>query len=151
MSPRHENGVLEIRPAQPEDATSIAVLATQLGYPSSTEEVKRRLALIPRGGDHAVLVAVLDGYVMGWLHVFVCHLVESDTRAEIGGLVVNENHRGRGIGRKLMTLAEEWARAKDCNQVSLRSNIIRGDAHRFYEKLGYARIKTQHAFCKILQ
>jgi GNAT superfamily N-acetyltransferase len=71
-------------------------------------------------------------------------------QAEIGGLVVGESHRGQGVGQLLMQQAEEWARARGCRAVYLRTNVIRTDAHRFYERLGYTRIKTQHAFRKNL-
>jgi hypothetical protein len=33
---------------------------------------------------------------------------------------------------------------------SLRSNILRTDAHKFYEQLGYERVKTQHTYRKSL-
>jgi hypothetical protein len=35
--------------------------------------------------------------------------------------------------------------------VSLRSNIVRPESHAFYEKIGYARFKTQHAYRKRLR
>ncbi|MFB3920620.1 MAG: GNAT family N-acetyltransferase [Terriglobia bacterium] len=87
---------------------------------------------------------------VGWVHVFVCHLVESDAFTEIGGLVVDEKWRGAGIGRLLVEQAEAWARAKGCTSIRLRSNIIRQEAHQFYSKLGYRIVKTQHAFTKTL-
>jgi len=88
--------------------------------------------------------------VVGWAHVFVHALVESDTFAEVGGLVVDERERGQGIGKGLMSRVERLARARGARNVSLRSNIIRKDAHAFYEKLGYRIIKTQFAFRKTL-
>ncbi len=88
--------------------------------------------------------------VVGWAHVFVHALVESDTFAEVGGLVVDERERGQGIGKGLMSRVERLARARGARNVSLRSNVIRKDAHAFYEKLGYQIIKTQFAFRKTL-
>ena len=109
----------------------------------------RRLESIRDDPNHAVYVAVSDGRVVGWLHAFVSRLVESDLSGGIGGLV-DENFRGKGIGRLLMKRVEVWARQKGCQSVSLRSNITREDAHSFCEKLGYIWIKTQHAFRKSL-
>jgi hypothetical protein len=40
------------------------------------------------------------------------------------------------------------ARARDLKSVSLRSDIMRHAAHVFYERLGYERIKAQHAYFK---
>ena len=140
-----------IRVAHPSDAKRLADLAGQLGYPSTTKDIVRRLRPIERSALHAVFVAEApDRQVIGWVHVYVCHLVESDPGAEIGGLVLDERYRGRGVGQLLMQRAEEWARRKKCRTVSLRSNVIRTSAHAFYEKLGYTHIKTQKAFRKIL-
>jgi GNAT superfamily N-acetyltransferase len=88
--------------------------------------------------------------VVGWVHAFASRLVESDPHAEIGGLVVNERFRGRGVGKLLLRHAERWARQKDLSSIYLRSNVIRKGAHVFYESLGYQNIKTQHAFRKAL-
>jgi GNAT superfamily N-acetyltransferase len=140
----------EIRRAKPEDAAPLAALATQLGYPSTTEDVERRLEPILKDSEHAVFVAQLAGRVVAWLHVHLCHLVESELSAEIGGLVVEEGCRRSGAGRLLMKRAEDWACRKGCRAVTLRSNVVRKEAHLFYTKLGYPNIKTQHSYRKLL-
>ena len=66
----------------------------------------------------------------------------------IEGLVVDRTYRGRGIGKLLLTRAEEWARANGCLLVRLRSTAARIDAHLFYEHLGYVKVKTQFSFAK---
>lgn len=140
-----------IRAARVEDAEPIAGLCEQLGYPACREEVERRLRLIREDRDHALLVAeCAEGCVVGWLHVYLCKLVESDPAAEIGGLVVDEGARRCGVGRLLMLHAEQWARQKGCAVLTLRSNIVRKHARAFYERIGYSTVKTQFAFRKFL-
>jgi GNAT superfamily N-acetyltransferase len=142
---------MRVRPATVRDAKRIASLAGQLGYPSTTLQVRRRIERIRRRPEHcALVVETAGGEVVGWLHVFVSRLLESDPCAEIGGLVVDEGHRGSGIGGLLMRHAESWARARGCRTIRLRSNVIRKDAHAFYEKLRYSVAKTQYAFTKRL-
>jgi GNAT superfamily N-acetyltransferase len=142
---------LTIRNAALADAARIAALATQLGYPSSTKQALERLRALPQDGSHVVFVAEDGaGRVVGWAHACALHFVGSDLRAELGGLVVDESCRSAGVGKALMARVEDWAREKGLPAVSLRSNIIRGPAHAFYEKLGYTRTKTQHAFRKDL-
>ncbi len=142
---------IAIRRARVEDTESITALCTQLGYPSSPEQVRRRLAEILLDGDHVVLVAELrPGKVIGWVQMHVRKLVVVDRHAEIVGLVVDEGHRGKQVGRRLLAEAEAWARAQECGAIRLRSNVLRTDAHRFYENLGYGIIKTQRAFRKAL-
>ncbi len=141
---------VSIRPAGFSDAAAFAGLATQLGYSSTPAEVGKRLAEVLDDPKHLVLAAISAGRVVGWAHSYVCCLVESDVFAELGGLVVGESDRGRGIGGKLLAAVEEWARQKGCGVVSVRSNVIRQQAHRFYQSHGYQRIKTQHSFRKPL-
>jgi GNAT superfamily N-acetyltransferase len=137
-----------IRAAEPRDVDAIAVLAGQLGYPTSSEAMAPRLAALGQGD--AVRVADDGGACIGWIHVSVIHLLETDTFAEIRGLVVAEAHRGGGIGEALVRAAEEWARSRGCPRVRVRSNVIRERTHRFYERLGYRVIKSQKVFDKAL-
>jgi GNAT superfamily N-acetyltransferase len=140
-----------IRKARMEDAGRIATLSAQLGYAASRREVLARLAPLLNDRGHAVLVAeTASGKVVGWVHAFARRLVESDPHAEIGGLVVDGRFRGRGIGRLLMQRVEGWARKKNLRSIYLRTNVIRRDAHAFYERLGYKKIKTQHTYQKAL-
>jgi len=133
------------------DAERVAQLATQLGYPSTPQQVSARFARLLTDSEHVVYVAELgDGPVIGWVHVFVKQTAESDPQAEIGGLVVDESHRERGVGKLLMSHAEQWARTRGLRSVYLRSNVIRKDAHTFYRSLGYRVVKTQTAFCRDL-
>lgn len=142
---------VRVRPAQIEDAGAIAVLSGQLGYPSSTASVRRRLRNLLRDRDHAIWVAEnSEGIVAGWVHVFIHQVLESDRQAEIGGLVIDQDFRGQGAGKALVERAERWAKARRLKTVYVRSNIIRKSAHIFYQKRGYEIIKTQHAFRKDL-
>lgn len=140
-----------VRRARAADAAAIAALASQLGYPSSSSQARKRLTRILRDRIHAAFVAEnSEGEVVGWVHAFVYRLLESDTMAEVGGLVVDERFRGQGVGKLLMQRVESWASARDMKSVYLRSNIIRKSTHAFYKSLGYEMIKTQHAFRKNL-
>jgi GNAT superfamily N-acetyltransferase len=84
------------------------------------------------------------------LHVSVSHLLESDIRAEVNGLIVAEGQRSAGAGAKLLEAAEDWARRHGCKAMNVRSNVIRDRAHKFYERQGYEHYKTQKAFRKKL-
>jgi GNAT superfamily N-acetyltransferase len=102
---------------------------------------------------HAVFVAEspdAGSGLVGWLHVSVSHLLESDMRAEVNGLIVAEGQRSAGAGAKLLEAAEQWARRQGCRAMNVRSNVIRERAHGFYERHGYEHYKTQKAFRKPL-
>ena len=54
-------------------------------------------------------------------------------------MVVAKGRRSEGIGGLLMAAAEGWARARGLTHIELSSNSGRLDAHRFYERQGFAR------------
>ena len=150
MASRQEKPHLKIRRARISDASQIASLSGQLGYPATRLQVKARLARILPLRQHAIFAAESSSKkVIGWAHVSVQPLVESEIRAELHGLVVAENARSMGAGAELLDAAEDWARAMGCRAVSVRSNILRDRAHQFYERKGYQHYKTQKAFRKI--
>ena len=95
-------------------------------------------------------MAESESGVRGWLHVSVTPLLEVPLRAEVNGLVVDENVRSLGAGAKLLAAAERWAKARGCENMSVRSNVVRQRAHAFYLHNGYEHYKTQKAFRKLL-
>jgi ribosomal protein S18 acetylase RimI-like enzyme len=133
------------------DLAYVAALTSELGYPSSESEITRRYDLIKDRSDARLLVAEhVERNVVGWIHVQATCLLEADPRAEIWGLVVAEAVRGAGAGRALVRAVEEWAIQHGLDVVTVRSNIVREGARRFYEHLGYRIVKTQNAFRKNL-
>lgn len=70
--------------------------------------------------------------------------------AEVGGLVVDADHRGAGAGRMLLEAAEDWAVAEGCALILIQSNVVRKNAQDFYQKSGYKILKTQNVFQKRL-
>jgi GNAT superfamily N-acetyltransferase len=140
-----------IRRARATDATRIAELSTQLGYPVTTREMAVRLKLVLREKKATCFVAEeKSAGVIGWIHVSTLPLVEVPSRAEVNGLVVDEKIRSQGAGWALLQAAEAWAREHHCKYMSVRSNAIRDRAHAFYERHHYEHHKTQKAFRKPL-
>ncbi|MFF4008079.1 GNAT family N-acetyltransferase [Streptomyces sp. NPDC001717] len=60
-------------------------------------------------------------------------------RALVEAVRVRADRRGEGLGAELMRLAVARARERGCGLVQLTSNKRRTAAHRFYERLGFAR------------
>lgn len=141
---------LTIRRATPADAERLAELSGTLGYPQPAERLSGTLrAILGRDGD-IVLVADLGGIPVGWLHGAEQLLLETGTCCEILGLVVDANHRGVGAGRHLVAAIEAWAAGRGIQSLSVRSNVIRVEAHPFYQRMGFDRVKTQHAYRKAI-
>lgn len=147
--PTEAVGAAIVRQAGPDDATRLAALSGQLGYPATAAEMTTRLAAVGSDPRHAIfVVAEAGGTVVGWVHACLRDLLVSQPQAEIEGLVVDEACRSVGLGRQLLERAEEWARDQGCTTVFLRSNVTRERAHAFYERAGYQHVKTSKAFRK---
>jgi GNAT superfamily N-acetyltransferase len=140
---------MNVREATLSDAAALAALSTQLGYPSTADQTAERLRVLQVRPTDAVLVAEEaagaegDNAVTGWLHVSAVLFLESPPFAEVAGLVVDEAHRGKGTGKLLLEAAARWAQEHGYSKLRVRSNLVREAAHRFYEREGFRRVKTQ--------
>ena len=140
-----------IRGARLSDAQYITDLNDQLGYPSTIEGVKDRLTEMLNSDSHEIYVAEIENEkVVGWIHVFGAIRLESSRFAELGGLIVSSEMRGRKIGEKLVDKAENWAKEKGYTKIRVRCQVKRERAHNFYEKENYSLIKDQKVFEKVL-
>jgi GNAT superfamily N-acetyltransferase len=99
----------------------------------------RAFDVIDRDPNQSLLVAELDGRVVGMLQItFIPGLSRRGAwRANIEAVRVDSSARGRGIGAWLMARALEAARKRGCRIAQLTSDRRRADAHRFYQRLGF--------------
>jgi GNAT superfamily N-acetyltransferase len=141
-----------IRPIEPRDYDRFSELAGQLGYPVTAEFAAAQLTKESLRSDSVTFVYdEPSAGVVGWV---ACRIVERSYRrpyGEIAGLVIDKAHRSRGYGAELLAEAEDWFRAQSVPEVLVRSNTLRTEAHRFYDREGYFRAKTQQVFTKDLE
>ncbi|MFT4413668.1 GNAT family N-acetyltransferase [Fredinandcohnia humi] len=131
---------MEIRKAEMKDVDRLAELMTQLGYPTSVEQMKQRFANMESNSDYHTLVALYDGNVVGVLGLLKGYYYELDgSYARIVAFVVDSTYRNKGIGKRLLNEAENWARRVGATGIGLNSGDRpeRRDAHAFYRKMGY--------------
>jgi predicted N-acetyltransferase YhbS len=90
---------IQVRQMTEEDAPAVQKLSEQLGYVFSITEIKNNIKEVVSMKDHLAFVALYDGKIVGWIHAFKALFLESNAFIEIGGLVVDENYRSKGIGK----------------------------------------------------
>lgn len=90
-------------------------------------------------GANVLIVGEAAGRIVATCQLtFISGLsLRASRRAQVESVRVAADLRGRGIGAALMAEAEARARAAGCTLVQLTTNRARGDAHRFYERLGF--------------
>ncbi len=59
-------------------------------------------------------------------------------RGQIEAVRIARDHRGSGLGELMMKWAISQCRSRCCGLVQLTTDKTRPDAHRFYERLGFA-------------
>ena len=144
--------MITTRDAVSSDAPALARLSGQLGYPATQREVADRLSRVTDPSQARVIVAVDESReVIAWTTVRTVEHIHSEEHAEISGFVVDENKRGRGVGRLLMAETERWARERHLPYIRLNANVTRTGAHRFYQSLGFTKAKQSYVFKKELE
>jgi GNAT superfamily N-acetyltransferase len=140
---------LLIRSIEPQDADQVATLAEQLGYQRSSPDIKAWIETLPHRSEYqAAFVACIADEVVGWIEISVQHHLQSPPHALIGGLVVKDGYRNRQIGLRLCEHVESWTWQRGLPVLRVTSRSTRLDAHRFYERHGYALTKLSHIYEK---
>ena len=139
--------IREARITDHEDIQSICEL--DLGYVCDEELLETRLTKLDHDRE-CVFVAEEGGKVIGFIHVEIYEVLYAPSMANVLGIAVSSEFRRQGIGNKLLSEAEEWAKSKGITMMRLNSGAARKGAHEFYRSLGYNDEKTQLRFLKPL-
>lgn len=132
-----------------DDSSAIACLISQLGYSTSSDEMKERLAAILLDSNLMTIVAEYRKEVVGVIGVGVSRYYEKNgTYGRLLVLVVDERCRGQGIGSSLVTEAERWFKVRNVTSIIVNSGNHRTEAHRFYKRFGF--VETGVRFVKSL-
>jgi ribosomal protein S18 acetylase RimI-like enzyme len=130
-----------VRDARPADVSAVHRLIGQLADPADEAAFRARFEHVLATDDHRIIVADVEGKVVGVLHMFERPALEKPCEAVVQALVVDSEARSSGVGEALMREAEAWAQSRKLPAVSLYSRVDRKRAHAFYERIGY-RIKA---------
>lgn len=131
---------MHIRSMNRNDVKKMAVLMSQLGYPSSDQKIQDRLRHILDLPNYETFVAEINDELVGFVGFCKQAAYEFDEPyVRVLALVVHEAYRRQHIGQNLMLAAEDWAKNNDCIAITLNSGNReeRIAAHNFYKSLGY--------------
>jgi aminoglycoside 6'-N-acetyltransferase I len=147
---------IRVRLAKPEDCERLACMSAELWPDGSEEEHLREVVPKVEGRSTRILpVAVfvaensLTGpdanagsrELIGFLEVGLrSHADGCDESHEVGyieGWFVAQNWRGRGIGRKLVATAEDWARTHGCTEMASDTCIDNTTSQLAHEAMGF--------------
>ncbi|MBO8157919.1 MAG: GNAT family N-acetyltransferase [Bacillaceae bacterium] len=136
---------VNIRTIRPGDFEQLPPLLSELGYPASPDEIKKRYQKILDNLLYHTFVAEQNREIIGLLGMHMeLSYVNNQPAARIIAMVVSLQHRNKGIGKQLMNQAEKTARENNAYMIVLNSGNRpeRKGAHRFYEGLGFQGTAT---------
>jgi GNAT superfamily N-acetyltransferase len=108
---------------------------------SAFEDYLRAFHVIDHSQNEQLFVAEKVGEVVGTFQILFNRTLtgRGSVSMILEAVQTRTDMRGQGIGAKMIEYALEEARRRDCRLVQLTSNAARTDAHRFYERLGFAK------------
>ncbi len=134
---------MEIRELNEGDLESLVKLYEQLDGSNEGFTVKAARSVwkseIEGNKNIKYFGAVEDGKVVS---TCFCLIIPNLTRLGssacfVENVVTDKDHRGQGLGKKIMERAIAFARERDCYKVILESASYRKEAHQFYKNLGF--------------
>lgn len=131
------------------DSATLASLMLALTYEVDRKTLCDRIDSI-RAHAGEVFVAEADGEVIGCINPIIDIRLAEGRTGEVVSLIVSAPYRGLGIGKGLVTTAEDWLSSR-CNVIRIRANTNREQAHGFYTLLGYKEHKSQKVFVKQME
>ena len=120
------------------DASDVARLLGELGYPCTRDEAAERIAVVRHDPRQHLLLAEIDGDASGLISLYTLYsVVHGYELARITGLVVLPEEQGKGVGKRLLREVESICRRYGVRRIEVTSNASRTDAHAFYRQCGY--------------
>jgi ribosomal protein S18 acetylase RimI-like enzyme len=142
---------VEVREASTEDVGALAdiyqasadhhvrldpSLYTTPDYLDLKERYARRF---PLAEDEHILVAEVDGEVVGWIEMQLRpatgqpRMMRDHVSVDLD-IAVLAQHRGHGVGSRLVAAAEVWAAEHGAEVMTLQAHVANLDAIRFYSE-----------------
>ena len=134
-----------IREATATDYASLAQLMTDLGYPTTENEMKTRLSNIVSNEWYKTFIATMDERIIGMAGSHKALFYENNgSYIRIVALVTKAEHREQGVGKALLAAVENWAKELGTDTIVLNcgNREERKAAHAFYQHLGFVARST---------
>jgi GNAT superfamily N-acetyltransferase len=129
-----------VRDVVPGDAEALAPLLDALGYPTSPDTFRERLADLRRADrtGHVLGAFDPDGRALGFITLHSTPVLHRPTAVgRITALVVDPRAHRTGVGRRLVEEGERLCREAGLQRIEVTSGVSHVAAYDFYRHLGY--------------
>lgn len=139
MSETRTNGDVVIRRASIDDVPAIAECVRLTYEPYESRLLMRPGPMLDDSSavvvDHNVHVAVVDGRIAALVVV-----ITRDGGVLLDNVAVHPAAQGRGLGRRMIELAESEARRNGDSEIELSTHVLMVENAALYQRLGYEEI-----------
>ena len=133
-----------IRESTYDDIPSLLELLYELGRPkpqkdNELETFAKLLKNYMQENNKKILVAEIENSkIVGMMSiVFLSRLNQNTLEMYVPELIVSQNYRYNGIGKKLINFSIDLGKEKKCHRMRLESGNQRTESHKFYRNLGF--------------
>ena len=135
---------ITIRESTYDDIPSLLELLYELGRPkpqkdNEPETFTKLLKTYMQEDNKKILVAEIENSkIIGMVSiVFLSRLNQNTLEMYVPELIVSQNYRSNGIGKKLINFSIDIGKEKKCHRMRLESGNQRTESHKFYRNLGF--------------
>ena len=135
---------ITIRESTYDDIPSLLELLYELGRPkpqkdNELETFTKLLKTYMQEDNKKILVAEIENSkIVGMMSiVFLSRLNQNTLEMYVPELIVSQNYRSNGIGKKLINFSIDIGKEKKCHRMRLESGNQRTESHKFYRNLGF--------------
>lgn len=143
--------MIQIRPCRSEDFDEVFDLLRQL-WPEQTLDADALRVVYDRAlaSNLQTYICATDGErIVGFGSLTMKNnLWQAGYLGHVDELIVDKEHRGRGVGTQLLEHIIALAKQQGCSRVELDTAFKRTEAHQFYEQHGFQ--KRGFLFSKVL-
>ena len=129
---------MNIRRVTYKDIDPLLNLIYELGYSPKKGVIIKSIAEYNRSAGYDVFVAEDEGKVVGCISLHVMKLFHMEGNSgRITSIVISRENRGKGIGKALVNVADQYFKSMDCVKAEVTSADYRKEAHSFYLSEGF--------------
>lgn len=145
---------MEIRQARVDEVMEVAPLALMLWPEHSMHAIALEIYETTSANKGAYFLAFDEERAIAFAQVSLrIDYVEGTNSSPIGyleGIFVLEGYRQQGIGRKLLTACEDWAREQGCEEFASDCELTNEESLNFHRRLGFEEANRIICFRKSL-
>ena len=136
--------IREAKPADAEQLTGVIADAESSGFMMfdpgerkiTAEQLAKRISSMEEDESSAILLAESAGVLAGYLFA-IGNSLQRTSHIIYVAIGISEKSRGQGVGTKLLTQLDQWAKERNVRRIELTVMMKNRAGLALYQKMGY--------------